>query len=284
MLKSWVGPESSPITGTGPSWPSSFKYPSPQNYSDVGKHATELLQFPLGMYLCGLLNEYVYFSYAWWYGWYQGYYPCETVNECTVPITGWYDEFTNKLGEPLTDGIWTQNRMICHRSFEFVNVSVNLTSQTSEIIWNLTNVQKDTTYQPSNIPTNIPTNIPSTAPSNAPTAAIMPSIIGPTIGSVNNNNNTGEGWTSLGSSTTDHGGLDLNTTNIDRTNGQSSKNNGNGSSGLAVGLIVTFVVLIILAGLIFWAHRKFGLAIDCKDGCKLVCSKDRRASSNYQQL
>ena len=152
------------------------------------------------MYLCGLLNKYVYFSYGWWYGWYQGYYPCKTPNECTVPITGWYDEFTNKLGEPLSDGIWTENRMICHLNG------------------------------------------------------------------------------------TDYDRWDLNTTNIDGTNGQTSGNGGNDSDGVVVGLIVGFVVLVILAGLIFWAHRKFGLTIDCQDGCKVVCSKDKHPSSNYQQL
>ena len=82
-MKSWVGPEYTPVTSIGPSWPDSFKYQTPQNYSDIAKHATELLQFPFGFYLCALLNEYVYFSYAWWYGWYQGYYPCQKVNECS---------------------------------------------------------------------------------------------------------------------------------------------------------------------------------------------------------
>lgn len=185
-----------------------------------------------------------------------------------VPVTGWYEEFTNNLGEPLMDGMWTQNRTICHRSFRYVNVTVNLTSQSADIIWNLTNIEP--TNEPTNIPTNIPTTMPTDAPNNNGMASSSSTTTTPWNRSLDGNYTASKDSGNNG----DSGG----------GNGEKSGNNGNDGSSLVLGLIVTFVVLIVLAGLFFGLTKKFGWVIKCENGCCVVTSENASNSSDKYQL
>ena len=132
VVKAWIGPETTPVTASGPSWPDGYKYATPSNSSQIQKYASELITFPLSVYLCMFVKEYVYFSYSWYWNLQDGYYPCEN-NQCDGP-TNWYPEFKNKLGKPLGDGVL--NGLKCNRTFEYAFVSVDLGNDTSgNITW-----------------------------------------------------------------------------------------------------------------------------------------------------
>ena len=135
MIKSWVGPETGPINGFGPSWPSTYNAKTPTTHQQVQNASSVLITFPLATYLCGIYNKYVYFNYAWWYDIMQGYVPCpDDPTSCDCPLD-WYPEFVNRLGQPLGDGIITDNTK-CNRSFENATVYVDLNDDFSaEIIW-----------------------------------------------------------------------------------------------------------------------------------------------------
>eukprot|EP01083_Nonionella_stella_P039761 108161_1 len=136
IMKGWIGPEVSPINSFGPSWPKKFYLPTPTTHSEVASVASELLQFPLAVYLCGIYDRYVYFTYTYFWGLEQGAVPCpDDPSSCDAPV-GWYQEFMNKLGEPMHDGQMT-NVYKCNRSFEYADVYVDLRDRKSAMIkWN----------------------------------------------------------------------------------------------------------------------------------------------------
>ena len=135
LIKSWVGPETGPINGFGPSWPPTYKAKTPTTHEGVQNASSVLITFPLATYLCGIYNKYVYFNYAWWYNIEQGYVPCpDDPTSCDCPLN-WYQEFTNKLGEPLGDGVISDTTK-CNRSFENAEVYVDLNDDSSaQIKW-----------------------------------------------------------------------------------------------------------------------------------------------------
>ena len=154
FIKAWPGPVGSPIDAYGPTWPSAYEgYPRPSTYAELQVVSKELITFPLAIYLCGIYREGTYFSYAWWYGWYHGYIPCpDDLDSCTAPVD-WYEEFTNKLGEPLGDRIM-KDTYKCSRSFENANVYVDLRDITSA---NITWFTDSPTMEPTNNPSMEPT-------------------------------------------------------------------------------------------------------------------------------
>eukprot|EP01084_Bolivina_argentea_P076874 139359_1 len=86
LIKAWIGPETGPINGFGPSWPSTYNAKTPTTHVQVQNASSSLILFPLSVYLCGIYNEYVYFNYAWWYDIQQGYVPCpDDPTSCDCP-------------------------------------------------------------------------------------------------------------------------------------------------------------------------------------------------------
>ena len=245
FIKSWMGPEISP----GPSWPDSYKYPTPKNNSDIQKHAQELLQFPLAVYLCGLLtHRYIYFSYAWYWGVSQGYYPCYENNECATPADGWYDEFLNQLGRPVSEPNWIINDSVklCTRSFEYVNVTVDLNNQESgTIIWNIDNTIDETTLAPSISPSMSPSMIPTMSPSKQPTRnqGFVTNV--PTTTSGSGVNST-DGDVNVNTQETN--GLQT-TMTAQQGKGNNDNNGKHGLSDAVIGIIVAVVIVVVGVGI-----------------------------------
>ena len=151
LVKAWIGPPESPsvhldysgyaASAVGYSWPDGFEYTTPKNYSRLQKLANGLLQFPLAVYLCALVREYVYFSFGYWYDVHSGYYPCPD-NYCAAP-SQWFNQFASYLGEPTSEPKWTHDGLVCQRQFENVNVTVNISDVWSaNIIWNTSQTLK----------------------------------------------------------------------------------------------------------------------------------------------
>merc|ERR550539_2253719 len=101
-VKAWIGPETTPILSTGPSWMPGYTSPNglvfPATKAEIAVAAQELLDYPLAIYLCSLYDANVYFSYAWRWAIADGYVPCANdIYDCSSPAE-WFPEFTNKLG------------------------------------------------------------------------------------------------------------------------------------------------------------------------------------------
>ena len=91
------------------------------------------MTYPLALYLCGIYNKYTYFGYAWFWNIVQGWIPCpDDPDSCDCP-SDFYKEFTAKLGEPKSNGIMTDT-FKCNRTFEYANVYVDITDNTSAVI------------------------------------------------------------------------------------------------------------------------------------------------------
>ena len=133
IVKAWVGPETTPIDGYGPTWPTVIQPPLNRTGDGVAKAAAELLAFPLAAFLC-VIEPNVLLSYAWWYDLAQGYVPCTPgVEPCDCPAE-FYPEFSNYLGPPL--GPPRRQGLQCTREFAGAKIFVDLADETSaSIIW-----------------------------------------------------------------------------------------------------------------------------------------------------
>eukprot|EP01084_Bolivina_argentea_P140388 246808_1 len=138
LIKGWIGPESSPTNDMGPTWPTDYDV-TPNTSVGIQQAALDKISYPLATFLCGIMNNYMYFAYAWFWDILEGWVPCpHNPNSCDCPIN-WYQEFVNKLGKPISDGILTDTYK-CNRTFEYAKVYVDLTDNTSaNIQWLQTN-------------------------------------------------------------------------------------------------------------------------------------------------
>eukprot|EP01083_Nonionella_stella_P022581 62462_1 len=126
--------------------------------------AIDMLPYPLAIFLCGMYDKNVYFSYAWSWSLNDGYVPCPYDNTtCNAP-TDWYPEFMNELGRPTSPGGVLYDGYKCNRTFEYAIVYVDLADEASaEIIW----LTRNPTYHPTSqttAPTDSPTILPTTEP------------------------------------------------------------------------------------------------------------------------
>ncbi|KAH8048802.1 glycosyl hydrolase [Aureococcus anophagefferens] len=116
LVKTWVGPEITPIDADGPRWPRHFRDPATnatlRNRTDAGvrRAATDLATYALAAYLC-LATAGSYFSYGWWYDVSQG--PLWRVDQLDVAVG-------DPLGPPEFAGL------ACRRDYEGATVSVDL--------------------------------------------------------------------------------------------------------------------------------------------------------------
>eukprot|EP01084_Bolivina_argentea_P078388 142228_1 len=132
LFKAWIGPEGSPTNSLGPTWPTDYDV-TPNTREGIQKAAVEKLSFPLASFLCGMVYEYMYFGYAWFWNIDQGWVTCpDDPSSCDAPVN-WYKEFTNKLGRPLSDPIMTDIYK-CNRTFEYAEVYVDVNDNTSAVI------------------------------------------------------------------------------------------------------------------------------------------------------
>eukprot|EP01084_Bolivina_argentea_P147074 257371_1 len=132
LIKSWIGPEVTPINHNGPTWPIDYGT-TPTTHLEIQNASMRLLDFTLAAYLCGMYEKNVYLSYAWWYNIAEGYVPCpNNPSSCDCPIN-WYQQFINTLGEPITNGIFTDT-FKCNRSFQNAHIYVDLNDNTSAVI------------------------------------------------------------------------------------------------------------------------------------------------------
>ena len=133
LIKAWIGPETVPIDGMGPSWPSSHVPALNRTYPGIAQAAKDNLLFPHSLFLC-IVQPGVYFSYAWWYDLMQGYVPCpETPGGCDTP-DNFYPTLFNRVGDPVRAGVWSG--YVCQREFVNATVYVDLTNTSSaSIIW-----------------------------------------------------------------------------------------------------------------------------------------------------
>jgi hypothetical protein len=139
FVKTWPGPETSPIDGDGPSWPAEFRNPysgQPLNRSSegIGKAAAAMLNYSLACYLCVHQPRFS-LSYGWWYDVAQGYLP-----GADAPAE-WYPQLTKPLGQPISPARITGRNLedapiICTRDFEGAHVQVNfLDWGSAKITW-----------------------------------------------------------------------------------------------------------------------------------------------------
>ena len=133
LIKTWIGPETTPIDGMGPTWPSAHTPALNRTHVGIAKAAKENLVFPHSLFLCIVQPE-VYLSYAWWYDLMQGYVPCpETPEGCDVP-DNFYPALLKKVGDPLSVGKWSA--YVCQREFLHASVYVDLGNISSaRIVW-----------------------------------------------------------------------------------------------------------------------------------------------------
>ena len=116
LVKTWVGPEITPIDADGPRWPRHFRDPATnatlrnRTDADVRRAATDLATYALAAYLC-LATAGSYFSYGWWYDVSQG--PLWRVDQLDVAVG-------EPLGPPEFAGL------ACRRDYEGATVSVDL--------------------------------------------------------------------------------------------------------------------------------------------------------------
>ncbi len=128
FIKTWAGPETGPIDGEGPSWPTSFRNPSngqPLNRTSqgIGQAAASMINYSLACYLC-VYQPGFSFSYGWWYDVAQGYIP-----GADAP-NSWYPQLGKPLGEPTSPArIAGRNiegsPIVCERDFEGAHVTVD---------------------------------------------------------------------------------------------------------------------------------------------------------------
>ena len=100
FVKAWPGPETGPIDGNGPSWPTEFRSPrsgKPLDRSSAGiaEAAADMLDYALACYLCVQRPGFL-FSYGWWYDVAQGYLP-----GADAPA-GWYPQLSRPLGKAIS--------------------------------------------------------------------------------------------------------------------------------------------------------------------------------------
>eukprot|EP01083_Nonionella_stella_P020379 56503_1 len=155
LVKAWIGPESTPFRTDniiGPTWPDDYGQ-IPKTRYGIANVSAGLLPYPLATYLCGVYDQYIYFGYYYWYFLLGGVVPCpDDRSQCTAPV-GWYKEFGNRLGKPLTDGYF-YDKYKCNRSFEYAHVYVNVDDPTSaQIEWFTAEPTVDPTLSPTGVPT-----------------------------------------------------------------------------------------------------------------------------------
>ena len=116
-----------------PSWPEAYERPQPTTLEEVRAAAgDEKLQVQaLAPFLITAAPT-VWWSYAWFYSSYSGWFPCSD-DSCTGP-TEWYPMLSKQLGQPLGPAVnsgfkWT-------RKFEHCDVSIDLQDrEASAISW-----------------------------------------------------------------------------------------------------------------------------------------------------
>ena len=129
FIKTWPGPETGPIDGQGPSWPTEFRNPAtdqPLNRTSqgIGQAAASMIDYSLACYLC-VYQPGFSFSYGWWYDVAQGYLP-----GADAP-SSWYAQLGKPLGEPTSPARITGRNVegspiVCERDFEGAHVHVDL--------------------------------------------------------------------------------------------------------------------------------------------------------------
>lgn len=133
LVKAWVGPETTPIDGMGPTWPATHRPPLNRTHAGIAQAAAANLLFPHSLFLC-LVEQNVYFSYAWWYDLMQGYIPCpETPGGCDCP-DDFFPSLHKRIGSPLTPPTWSGFE--CRREFEHASVYVDVSKvESASIVW-----------------------------------------------------------------------------------------------------------------------------------------------------
>ena len=127
FVKTWPGPETTPIDSEGPSWPRKFLNPfthKPLNRTNDGisKAAAMMLDYSLACFLC-ISRPGFMLSYGWWYDVSQGYLPGSD-----APAE-WYPQLSRGIGEATSPAIYTGRHVgenvTCTRNFEGAHMFVN---------------------------------------------------------------------------------------------------------------------------------------------------------------
>ena len=131
LVRSFPGPVGQPaqnIAGFSTySLPPHYPYSDPADTEQAKQAMKDLYKFPLAVFLCGFAQERIFYTYSYWYDIHQSV-PCPT---CQFP-----DEFQEYLdlepGSPLTQPTWEGD--VCTRTFEHLEVRVNIRSEEAEIM------------------------------------------------------------------------------------------------------------------------------------------------------
>lgn len=142
LVKAWVGPETTPIDGRGPTWSRFFRDPKTRrpmvrSNDGIAKAAEDMLDYSLAAFLCVAEPGFM-FSYTWWYDVSDGNVPGEDAPK------DWYPQLQHPIGKPkgpphfrmATNAMGMPIGKVCTRSYEGADISVNLLSYYgARIIW-----------------------------------------------------------------------------------------------------------------------------------------------------
>jgi sucrose-6-phosphate hydrolase SacC (GH32 family) len=140
FVKTWPGPETSPIDGNGPSWPQEFLSPYThkaltRSSEGIAAAAAQMVDYSLATFLCVQQPDFA-FSYGWWYDVSQGYLP-----GADAPV-GWYPQLSKPLGKALSPPKISGRKaggkvpMVCTRDYEGAHVTVDfLDFGSAKIVW-----------------------------------------------------------------------------------------------------------------------------------------------------